>query len=572
MLLKGVPASPGIGVGRAFVWAEPSLDYGSVVFAGEEAELARLRAARRTFADEAARLAKSLKERGSVREGDMIEGHAVLLEDDFLTEEMENAVRSGSTAEAAAAAGCDAVAEIFMQTDDETIRARAADMRAIRDRLLGYLLHGKSQDLSEVPPGTVFVTRELTPYMATGFRRGDIEAILTEEGGKTSHSAILARAMGIPAVMGVHGAVAAVASGMTVAVDGDAGVAEPDPEPARLADFLARQRAWRESVAALGVFRGRRTEDLDGTPRLVCANIASLKEAEMALENGCEGVGLFRTEMLFMDRQSPPSEDEQADVYRRASEAMAWRELVIRTMDIGGDKEVPYLDLPKEPNPFLGYRAVRFSLDRPELFRTQLRAIFRAAAGRGNVKCMIPLVTGCEELEAVKAIAEGVRGDLAAAGVPFNAEVPLGIMVETPAAVQMADALARRAAFFSIGTNDLTQYTLAADRLNPRVDYLYSHFHPAVLRSVERVVRAAKAAGIPVGMCGEAAGAPGLVPVYMAFGLDEWSVNPASVLPCRREISLWSAAGAREVAEGAMALETAAEVKAYLEEAARNPR
>ncbi|MDR1039705.1 MAG: phosphoenolpyruvate--protein phosphotransferase [Deltaproteobacteria bacterium] len=566
-MLKGVPVSTGIGVGKAFIHAEEDLDHSASVFRGEEAELERLKAAKKIFLGESEALAAKLKACGSVREGDMIEGHAVLLEDDFLSEEMENAVKAGKTAEAAAEAGCQAVADLFSRVEDETIRARAADMYAIRGRLIGILLHGEARDPSKVPPGSVFVARELTPYMAAVLKRENVEAIVTEGGGKTSHSAILARAMGIPAVMGLAGALAGIMPGSAVAVDGDSGEVELDPPRDRLAAYLERRRVWRGSVASLLVYRNRPTVDRDGNRRLVCANIASLKEAELALENGCEGVGLFRTEMLFMGRSSPPSEDEQVRIYRQASETMAWRELVIRTIDIGGDKEVPYLDLPREPNPFLGYRAIRFCLDSPGLFKVQLRAILRAAHGRDNVKVMLPLITGCEELEAARAIVEGLKAELAGEGKPFNRDVPLGVMVETPAAVLMADALARRAAFFSIGTNDLTQYTLAADRLNPKLDYLYSHFHPAVLRSVERVVKAGKAAGISVGMCGEAAGVPGLVPLYLAFGLDEWSVNPASVLACRKEISKWSQVDARETAEKAMALETAAEVNAFLKEA-----
>jgi phosphotransferase system enzyme I (PtsI) len=564
-MLKGVACSTGIGVGKAFVYAEADLDYSKVAFKGEAQELSRLASAREKFLTDSEELAGKLKARGDTREGDMVEGHAILLEDDFLTLEAESSVRDGKTAEAAVAHACEAAAELFRQTDDEQIRARASDMYAIRDRMLGILLGVVNPDLSGVPPGSVVVVKELTPYMASAFPRDNVTAICSEEGGKTSHSAILARAMTIPAVMGIPGVMAAVSQGRTLAVDGDAGTVEEDPSPEALEGYLARRKAWKEAAGALLPFRSKRTADRGGNPYLVCANIASLKEAELALENGCEGVGLFRTEMLFMDRDAAPDEDEQEEVYRKASEAMAWRELVIRTMDIGGDKEVPYLELPREPNPFLGYRAVRFSLDRPELFKVQLRAVFRAAYGRDNVKVMIPLVTGPEEVDGVIAIADQVKADLREAGTPFNPDVPLGVMVETPAAVMTADVLAAKAAFFSIGTNDLTQYTLAADRLNPRLDYLYSHFHPAVLRSVERVVKAAKEAGIPVAMCGEAAGSPGLVPVYLAFGLEEWSVNPASVTAVRREISRWTLKEAGEVAAGCMMLTTAAEVKGYLD-------
>jgi phosphotransferase system enzyme I (PtsI) len=375
--------------------------------------------------------------------------------------------------------------------------------------------------------------------------------------------------MSIPAVMGMKGVTYAVKDGQKLIVDGDSGDVFPDPTDALLKDYQKRKEDWLKKLAALRVYKDLPTKDRDGNSYFIMSNITGLKEAELALENGTEGVGLFRTEILFMDRDSPPQEEEQLETYRKVAEILGERELIIRTMDIGGDKEIPYLNLPKEPNPFLGYRAIRFSLDAPELFGTQIRAILRAGYGRKNIKIMIPMITGLDELKSAKALIEKEKSSLKDQNVPFNPDIPVGVMVETPAAVQLASILAKESDFFSIGTNDLTQYTLAADRLNPKVANLYSHFHPAVIKSVEQVIRAAKAAGVPVGMCGEAAGAPGLIPLYMTFGLEEWSVNPASVLAVRKEISLWSKEDAKKVTEKAMTLETTEEVKVFLTEAIR---
>jgi phosphotransferase system enzyme I (PtsI) len=569
-MLAGLPISPGVGLGRAFTVRKVDLDFSQKTFAGVEEEKARLAEAVEAFVRQSESLAQELRARAGAKEAEIVLGHVALLEDPFLTEEIEQAVETGQTAEAAVDAACGEVARVFAEMDDEMMRARAADMQAVRDRMLGLLLGRAPADLSQIEPGGVLVVAELTAEMAARFKRENVEAIVAETGGQTSHSAILARAMGIPTVMSAAGATERISSGTFVAVDGTAGQVWIDPGEAALAGLRRQKEAWLSSKAALQAFKARPTVDGDGRPHAICANISGLREAELAVENGADGIGLFRTEMLFLDRDAPPSEDEQFEVYRRIAELLGDRELIVRTLDVGGDKEIRYLNLPKEPNPFLGYRAIRFCLDEPELFGRQLRAILRAGAGLGNVKLMLPFIVSLEELEAALALIEKAKASLTAEGRPFQADMPVGVMIETPAAVLMADALARRAAFFSIGTNDLTQYALAADRLNPKVAGVYSHFHPAVLQFVERTVSAAKKAGIPVGMCGEAAGCPGLIPAYLAFGLDEWSVNPASVLRVRRDLAQWTLAEARQAAEKALTLTRTADVQAFLEETAKN--
>ncbi|MDR2350532.1 MAG: phosphoenolpyruvate--protein phosphotransferase [Deltaproteobacteria bacterium] len=564
-MIKGVPVSPGTGLGTAFVHKEANLDWSSRTFSGADGEKKRLKDAMEIFARDSEALAEDLKVRVGQKEAEIVSGHALLLEDPYLNELMNAAIDGGEVAEAAVTKATDEVARLFLSMDSEMMRARSQDMRAIRDRMLKILLGAETANPSDIPPGTVFAADELTPYMATGFKRENIEAILTKAGGKTSHSAILARAMGIPAVMGVGDALDSVKDGDFVAVDGDAGTAVVNPPEETKELFEAKKREWLAHKAALKVFRDRKTTDGDGNLYRVMANVSGLKEVEMAAENGAEGVGLLRTEMLFMDRGSLPSEEEQLATYRKAAEIMGERELIVRTMDIGGDKEVPYLDLPKEPNPFLGYRAIRFCLDEPAIFGIQIRAILRAGLDRDNVKIMLPLVTGLDELLAAKELMEKEKAALREKGVPHNPDIPVGIMIETPASVILAPVLAKHAAFFSLGTNDLTQYTLAADRLNPKLDKLYSHFHPAVLKSVETAVKAAKEAGIRAGMCGESAGTPALIPLYMSFGLDELSVNPASVPGVRREISLWSRSEADAITREAMRLQTTERVRECLE-------
>ena len=302
----------------------------------------------------------------------------------------------------------------------------------------------------------------------------------------------------------------------------------------------------------------------DGRAVGLYANIGKPEDAQAALEKGAEGIGLFRTEFLFMDRDSLPTEEEQMNAYRQVAALFAGKEVIIRTLDVGGDKEIDYLHMKKEENPFLGHRAIRYCLDNPETYMIQLRALLRAGADHKNIKIMLPLVTGLEEIRAAKAMLEKAKKELAAEGLPFDANAQVGVMIETPAASQIADLLAQEAAFFSIGTNDLTQYTLAVDRGNPDVASLYTHFHPAVLRSIANVIKAAKTAGIPVGMCGEAAADPALIPLLLSWGLDEFSVSASAVLATRRTISLWSQQEADDVRAEAMNLSSVKGIQGYL--------
>ena len=330
-----------------------------------------------------------------------------------------------------------------------------------------------------------------------------------------------------------------------------------DPDERTVKDYEARREAFEARRAVLKEYLGKPTVTADGRSVALYANIGRPEDAAPALEKGAEGIGLFRTEFLFMDRDAAPTEEEQLAAYRQVAAQFAGGEVIIRTLDVGGDKDVPYLGMDKEENPFLGHRAIRYCLDNPELYMTQLRALLRAGAEKHNVRIMLPLITGVEELRAAKALLEKAKAELAAEGKPFDADIKVGVMIETPAAALVADLLAQEADFFSIGTNDLTQYTLAVDRGNAKVAKLYTVFHPAVLRSIKSVIAAAKAAGIPVGMCGEAAADPALLPLLLAWGLDEFSVSASSILATKRSISLWSAADAAFAEKEAMKLSAA---------------
>ena len=568
MILRGIGASEGIGIGRAVCVREQSLDYSAVQYAGKDAEKERLQRAMEQFSQKTSAMADRIRSQVGEKESEILTGQIAMLSDPFLQSQMADLVEGGACAEAAVDQVCTMYAEMFAGVDDEMMRQRATDVRDIRSRMLSLLLGAEGVDVSALPAGTVLVAHDLTPSMTVGLRKENVAAILTETGGKTSHSAILARALELPAVLSVPNAMEAVKDGDCVIVDGSEGIAIPDPDAATRSDYLARQEEFLKRRALLEAFRGKETTDADGNRYALYANIGSPAEAVAVAEVGAEGVGLFRTEFLFMDRASAPTEEEQLSAYLTAAQAMAGREVIIRTLDVGGDKAVDCLGMDREDNPFLGHRAIRYCLSHPELYKVQLRALLRAGAQSGNIKIMLPLVTSLEEIRGARRLLEECKGELEAEGLPYDKNIPLGIMVETPAAALIADLLAQECDFFSIGTNDLTQYVMAVDRGNAKVAPLYTTFHPAVLRAIRNTITAAKGAGIPVGMCGEAAADPCLIPLLMSWGLDEFSVSASSVLAVRARIHGWTAAEAARVTQEAMSLSTAAGVEGYLKGAA----
>ena len=566
--LAGVAASPGLGIGTVMVIAEPCLAYEAVEVTDAEAEKSRLHGAIEAFSALTREKAEVVRERVGDAEAAILEGHVLMISDPFMVAEMDNLIDGGQCAEAALDTVCETFAVMFEAADDDLTRQRAADVRDIKSGVLCQLLGVREVDVSRVPRGTVLVTHDLVPSMTAGLDRDNVVGIVTETGGMTSHSAILARALEIPAVLAVPDAVRKLPEGAQVIVDGGEGTVAVAPDEAELAAARVRQEALRREKEALQRFVGKKTVTADGCQVELFGNIGSVEDARAVVDNDGEGVGLFRTEFLFMDGGAMPTEEEQFRAYQQAALIMKGRPVIIRTLDIGGDKDIPYLGLEKEDNPFMGFRAIRYCLAREDVFRTQLRALLRASAF-GDVRIMVPLVTGVEELRQVRALIRRYADEFSREGVACNKDVPVGVMIETPAAALMADALAVEADFFSIGTNDLTGYTMAVDRGNDRVRYLYSAFNPAVLRSIRSVIAAGTAAGIPVGMCGEAAADPLLIPLWISFGLTEYSVGPASILATRAAIAGWRHEEARALAEAVMGAVTPDAVFDLLKAAAR---
>ncbi len=569
-MYKGIGASAGIGIGKVVVIKEQSLDYKKETIADAEAEKKRLGEAIEVFIDKTTKMVEAMKVTAGEQESEILEGHILMIQDPAIKEQIDAKIDDEKiNAEAAVEEACDFFAQIFAMAEDELTQQRASDLGDIKTRLIKILLGIEEVDISAVPEGTVLVAEDLTPSMTAGINPANVEGVLTEIGGKTSHSAIICRSMEIPAVLSVENIVSIVKDGDVVVLDGATGEAYVNPEDSVLEDYKAKKAAYLEEKAALSKFIGQASQTADGRVVELVANIGGPDEAARVVECDGEGVGLFRTEFLFMDRDSVPTEEEQFKAYKTVAETLEGKPVIIRTLDIGGDKALPYLGLETEENPFLGFRAVRFCLKRPDIYRPQLRALLRASAF-GKIRIMVPLVTCVDELRAVKALLEEIKGELDAEGIAYNKDVEVGVMMETAAASLIADILAKEADFFSIGTNDLTGYTMAADRGNSDVAYLYSAYNPAVLRSIKNIIGAANKEGIMAGMCGEAASDPLLVPVLLAFGLNEFSVSATAILATRKVMSLWTMDEAKALAEEVMQLTTEAEVKALLEERARS--
>ena len=566
-MLKGVGASAGIGIGKVICIREQNLDYSQVQYQGREQEKARLKQAVETFCEKTQRMAEDIRQRVGQKESEILSGQVMMLSDPFMVSQMEDAIQSGSCAEAAVDTVCQMYIEMFSNVEDELMKQRATDIGDIKTRMLRLLLGVESVDMASLPKGTVLAAKDLTPSMTVGLQKENVSAIITEVGGKTSHSAILARALEIPAVLGIPDALQQLTDGQTAIVDGATGQVLTEPDAETLYHYTKLQEEQLRQKAMLSIYRDKPTTDASGRSYQLYANIGSVMEAQAALENGAVGIGLFRTEFLFMDRPAMPDEEEQLEAYSSVSHLMKGKEVIIRTLDVGGDKEVSYLKMGSEQNPFLGWRAIRYCLSEQPLFKTQLRALLRAGAQERNIKIMLPLVTGVQEIRAARSLLEECKQELSREGLEYDPKIALGVMIETPAAALTADLMAKEADFFSIGTNDLTQYTIAVDRGNAKVEQLYTTLHPAVLRSIRGIIHAAKQAKIPVGMCGESAADPLLIPLLMQFGLDEFSVSASSVLKTRKTISEWNREQVEQVAEQAMQLSTPQELDEYLHRA-----
>ena len=566
-MLKGTNASSGIGIGNAVIVEEKELVIKRETVRDAAAEVERFKGALDLTLKKTEELAADLATRVGEKEAEIMQGHMMLLMDPMLTGEIETAITGESIcAEYAIEQVCTTYADLFASMDDELMQQRATDMRDIKTRMQRELLGVESVDIASLPAGTILVAKDLTPSMTAGIKPENVAGIVTELGGKTSHSAILARALEIPAVVAVPDLMNQVENGHVIVLDGSEGTVYIDPDQNVVDDFSAKREKFLKEKKELEQYIGKPTVTKDGVRIELVANIGKPEDLEKVLQYDGEGVGLFRTEFLFMDRTAMPTEEEQFEAYKTVAEGLTGKPVIIRTLDIGGDKEIPYLGLTKDENPFLGYRAIRFCLDRKDdVYKPQLRALLRASA-YGNIKIMVPMVTCIEELREAKALIEEIKKELDEQNIPYKKDIEVGIMVETAAASLMADVFAKEAAFFSIGTNDLTQYTMSVDRGNDKVSYLYSTFNPAVLRSIKRIITCGREAGIMVGMCGEAASDPLMIPLLLAFGLNEFSMSASAILYSRKLITGYSTQELQAVADKAMSFATAAEVELYMRE------
>ncbi len=559
----GLGAAPGVAVGPAMVWRPGRRPVATTVTeqSGEE-EKARLEAAVRAVQKELEELrSRTERELGSDQAA-IFTAQLLMLSDPALIGTAEELISLGKSAEAAVDKATTDQAALLASLPDEYLAERATDVRDVGERLVAHL-RGEQDDLPVLEVPSIVVASDLTPSETARLPKDRLLGLVTEIGGRTSHVAIMARSLGIPAVVGVKGIARRVQNGDVVAVDGSSGEVAVRPDAGELAKW--RQRLQQHEAAKNGryVLAVLPAITTDGHEVSLWANIGHPAEAKIARELGAEGVGLFRTEFLYMGRDRLPSEEEQLAVYRQAVEHMAPYPVIIRTLDIGGDKDLPYLGLAREANPFLGWRALRYSLSRPDIFRTQLKAILRAGV-YGKVKIMFPLVVSVEEIRQAKEQLALAQAELDERGLPWAENVPVGIMVETPAAAILAHQLAYEVDFFSIGSNDLIQYTLAADRQNEKVSLIYDPFHPAVLRLIDKTIAAGHKAGIEVGMCGELAGDPLATPLLLGLGLGEFSMAAPSLAAIKEKIRTSSLRAATKLAQQALDLSSGEDVRVLL--------
>ncbi|GAF24056.1 LOW QUALITY PROTEIN: phosphoenolpyruvate-protein phosphotransferase of PTS system [Bacillus sp. JCM 19047] len=534
--LTGIAASAGIAIAKAFVHEEPDFTVKQKEASNKEKEVERLTEALAQSTKELEEIKqKALKELGEDK-AEIFSAHLLVLSDPELIDSVKGKINDdGVTAEYALNEVANLFISMFENMDNAYMQERAADIRDVSRRVLGHLMAFKVS-LAAIAEDTVIIAHDLTPSDTAQLNPAVIKGFATDIGGRTSHSAIMSRSLEIPAVVGTKQATKTIANGDMIIVDGIDGDVLINPSEEELTTYKQKQQQFAEQKAEWAKLVNEQTVTKDGVHVELAANIGTPQDLDGVLANGAEGIGLYRTEFLYMGRTELPSEEEQFEAYKEVVERMEGKPVVIRTLDIGGDKELPYLDLPEEMNPFLGFRAIRLCLEKQDMFRDQLRALLRASA-YGNLKIMFPMIATIEELREAKEILADEKEKLKADGVTVSEELEVGIMVEIPSTAVAAPQFAKEVDFFSIGTNDLIQYTMAADRMNERVSYLYQPYHPAVLRLIDMVIKAAHAENKWVGMCGEMAGDEIAIPLLLGLGLDEFSMSATSVLPARSQLS-----------------------------------
>ena len=565
MKIYGVGAAEGIGIGVAKVVREQNVEVVKKTVSDSEAEGNNFMRVLDITKAETEEMSKALEKNASAKEAEILFGHIMLMSDPMLVDEIVNRIKGESVcAEYVIEEVCNQYAAVFASMDDELMQQRATDMIDIKTRLIKKVLGIENTDLSKLPYGSILVAKDLTPSMTAGLNPDNVLGIVTQFGGKTSHSAILARALEIPAVVGLSNLPEDISDDTDILLDGESGEVIILPTDNEKSDYENKKKSYDANKEMLKKYRELPSISKDGKKVEIAGNIGSPEDAKKVIENGGEGIGLFRTEFLFMDRDCMPTEEEQFESYKEVATAMEGKPVIIRTLDIGGDKEIPYMGIVQDENPFLGYRAIRLCLDRKDdIYIPQLRALLRASAF-GNIKIMLPLITSMDEIIEAKALISDIKKELDEKNIAYNKNIEIGIMVETAAASLLADIFAKEVDFFSIGTNDLIQYTMSVDRGNVKIAGLYSPFSPAVLRSINRIITEGKKAGIMVGMCGEAAADPLLIPVLLAWGMDEFSMSASSILKSRQIISGCDSKDLKAKADKVLEMSTESEIKEYL--------
>ncbi|STO11499.1 Phosphoenolpyruvate-protein phosphotransferase [[Flavobacterium] thermophilum] len=562
--IHGIAASSGIAIAKAYRLETPDLAAEKRAVADVEAEVARLEAAVAKAKEELEAIKQHALEKLGEDKAAIFAAHLLVLDDPELLNPIKEKIQTERVnAEYALDETASFFISMFEAMDNEYMKERAADIRDVTKRVLAHLLGVTISNPSLISEEVVIIAEDLTPSDTAQLNRQYVKGFATDIGGRTSHSAIMARSLEIPAVVGTKTVTAEVKNGDIVIVDGLDGQVIINPSPELLAQYEQKRARYEAQKAEWAKLVHEATVTADGIHVELAANIGTPDDVKGALANGAEGIGLYRTEFLYMGRSELPTEDEQFVAYKTVLEQMNGKPVVVRTLDIGGDKELPYLHLPKEMNPFLGFRAIRLCLEMQDMFRTQLRALLRASV-YGNLKIMFPMIATLDEFRQAKAILLEEKEALLRQGVAVADGIEVGMMVEIPAAAVMADQFAKEVDFFSIGTNDLIQYTMAADRMNERVAYLYQPYNPAILRLISHVIDAAHREGKWVGMCGEMAGDPIAIPILLALGLDEFSMSATSILPARAQLKRLSKEDAVRVKETVLSLGTAEEVVSFV--------